>query len=299
MNFTYLSSPIESYLDNSTAIDTIVSALDFGHLSILMGSGISHSAYDSFPSWETLVKRICEKSSVTFDDSKVSNEYLLKQVEKVKIEAKGQYIDYIEQSIYENVLYDNNVFKKDLLIAIGSMIMISVSRNSKEFVNFNFDDLFEWYLEYYGNNIQIVSDPITLLENTTSTIYHPHGFLPKENKFKELKTKKLLFSQTDYDEAMRLHSPWSTVLQRLFSSKLILMIGMSGQDSHVRATCKFVYDDILGKKRPLAFLILLDSDESREDEKINLQNGIVNIYLDLDKLPDTILNICRKAQKIN
>ncbi|GHU63616.1 hypothetical protein FACS1894123_06720 [Bacteroidia bacterium] len=300
MNFAYLSCPIESYLNKDAALDTVVSALDSGHLSILLGSGVSHSADDSFPSWTSLVERICKQSSVTFDNNKANdNSYLLKRAEKVKTQAPNEYLDYVEQALYKDVAYNNSVLKKDLLIAIGSLIMISVSRNSKEFVNFNFDDLFEWYLEYYGNDIQIVSNPITLLGNTTSTIYHPHGFLPKEKKFINFKTKKILFSQNDYDVAMRLHSPWSTVLQRLFSSKLILMVGMSGEDAHFRTTCNFVYNDILEKKRPLGFLILPDNEESREDEDVNLQNGIVNLYLDLEKLPEIILEICRKAQKIN
>jgi hypothetical protein len=300
MNFSYLSSPIESYLDKSTAIETIVSALDFGHLSLLMGSGVSHSAYESFPSWTQLVERICKKSAVDFDTNQaINNEYLLKKTSRVKLKVPNEYISHVEASLYENAIYNNNILKKDLLIAIGSLIMISVSRNSREFVNFNFDDLFEWYLEYYGNEIQIVSDPITLLGDKTSIIYHPHGFLPKENKFNDFKTRFILFSQDDYDVAMRLHSPWSTVLQRIFSSKLILMIGMSGQDSHVRTTCKFVYDEILKKKRPLGFIILPNNDESKEDEDLNLQNGIVNLYLDLDKLPEIILEICRKAQRIS
>lgn len=297
----YLQLPIEHYLRKKEAITTIATALRSGHLSIMLGAGVSKNANSKFPSWIEIVRNISNNVGCNFDeDRKNDNTYLLSQIElvKAKYRAENKYLENVTNALYAGVEYDNSVLELKLLIAIGSMMMVSINRNSREFVNFNFDDLFEWYLEYYGYNIQIISSSTSIIGDAKSVIYHPHGFLPKKKKFQIHRSRELTFSLDEYDKAMRLDGEWSIILKKILSSKLVLMIGLSGEDSHIRSMCSYVYNDLLKKERPLGFIILPDNENNRRAETLNLQRGLIHLYIEHDQLSEEILYICRRSQDI-
>lgn len=296
----YLTHDFDYFSEKENAISTLANALNFGHLSILLGSGVSKSAISNFPNWIELVEGICTKAGITFDKTQsLNNTYLLERTELVKLNKPKEYTNITKEALFNSIVYDNEVLKKDLLLSLGSLMMISINRGSGSFINFNFDDLFEWYLEYHGYGIQIVSDPISLTNNLKPTIYHPHGFLPLTPKYKNQENINLIFSKKDYLESMRLDTPWSTILQRILSSKFILMIGLSGEDMHIEATCLKIYNDVLKKQRYLGFIVLPDTDEAKEKEKYNLSNGLINLYINHKQLPKDLLKICRLSQGNN
>jgi len=300
-NLNYLRLPISQYLHKEIAITTIATALNSGHISIFLGAGISKSANPDFPSWSELVRIISQNGGIKFDENKKdNNSYLLSQIElvKTKFTDNTDYLDCVKNALFSKVKYNNSLMNLKLLIAIGSLMMISINNKSSEFINFNFDDLFEWYLEYYSYSIQIVEDPTNMIGNANSIIYHPHGFLPKLKKFEGQKSNYLTFSLDDYDKAMRLDGEWSIVLKKILTSKLVIMIGLSGEDGHIRSMCSLVYEKILKKERPLGFIILPDTEENRQSEPLNLNRGLIHLYIEHDELAEILLKICRKSQGI-
>ena len=291
-----------SYFEKATAHTALGTALDFGHLGCFIGAGISKSTKTNFPNWAGLVKSCCIKSNIKFDSNKrFYNEYLLKKTEEVKASlSKEKYIELVKDALYEGVSYDNQLLHKDLLIALGSVLMISISRSSNNIINFNFDDLFEWYLEYHGYRIEIITDLSKLSGNSSVKIFHPHGFLPFLSKNNNYSTKNITFSLSEYDQANYIYSnSWNEYLRFFMSSKLILMIGMSGDDSHIRSVANHVYSKILNKKRILGFIFLQDTEQNRESQLLNFQNGLINLYFkDFIDLPEYLLEICRISQNL-
>jgi len=287
------------YLNESTAIDTLTKALKEGYLTVFIGAGVSKSATRAFPDWVSLVRQCCEAKEVPFDEEKIeSNEYLRHTIENVERKcSQSDFLELVEQLMYEGVEYDIQLMKTDLLVSLGSLVMNSLRGGARAVVNYNFDDLLEWYLAYHGFCIDIVSKYPTLLRNSDVSVYHPHGFLPRLDVHRYLRTQDIIFSEQKYQRAMTSEvSPWNEVQRALLGCTLGLFVGLSGEDPHIAALCDKVYNEIIGKERIIGFQVLKDETKSREKEGYNLSRGIVNVYIsDYDKLPDFLLSICRRA----
>ncbi len=319
------------YLVKDTAIETLAFALKSGCLTLFIGAGISKSASKEFPKWNELVMTCCAKNEIDFNISKagldendtknINNEYLLKKMEEVKhkISNESLYINNVKEALYENIIkdsdkdkdkdtkqeshndptYDYVLMHKELLIAIGSIIMGSIRGNTDCVINYNFDDLFEWYLDQHGFKTQVISKfPCTIYKSDVN-IYHPHGFLPLQKKYKGIETKKIVLSKNEYETVISEEvNPWNEFQRFILSTKLGLFIGMSGDDKHISSLCNYVYnkDVSTNQKRILAFIILIDNEENRSNEQENLRRGLINTYIkNYSELPSMLLSICRKA----
>ena len=175
--------------------------------------------------------------------------------------------------------------------------MGSVRGSAGAVVNYNFDDLLEWYLSYHGFKVQTISDPPSIISNADVTVYHPHGFLPLTNKFKPFEMDDIIFSERSYKASRTAEvNPWNELQRSILSSKCALFIGMSGQDPHVEDLCWYAYDRLLERKRIVGFIILSNTEENVSKEKDFFRNGLVTYYIkDHDALPEKLLNFCRLA----
>jgi len=289
----------EIYLDPNKAIETLTLALRNGYLTVFIGAGVSKSATSAFPDWVSLVRQCCEEADVHFDEERSeSNEYLRQVVEDVERKySPSDFLNIVERFLYEGVEYNIQLMKTDLLVSLGSIVMNSLRGGARAVVNYNFDDLLEWYLAYHGFCIDVVSMYPTLLRNSDVSIYHPHGFLPRLDVNRDLRTRDIVFSEQKYQRAMTSEvSPWNEVQRALLGCTLGLFVGLSGEDPHIAALCDKVYNQIIGKKRIIGFQVLKDEPKSRDKEGYNLSRGIVNVYIsDYTQLPEFLLSICRSA----
>jgi hypothetical protein len=307
-----LDSSPELYLIREKAIKTIAESLKYGYLTLFIGAGISKSATKEFPKWNELVNTCCHTKSINFDKKKaglvkknddININYLLSLMDEVKRNCSGdkEFNDLVSNSLYENVQYDYSLMSKDLLFAIGSIIMGSIRGNSDCVINYNFDDLFEWYLSQHGFKIQIISKFPTIITKSDVNIYHPHGFLPYLSKYNSHKTN-IVFTLSDYECIMSEQvNPWNEFQRNVLSSKLGLFIGLSGDDQHLNSLCSFVYNtqSYVNKKRILGFIILNDSPKNKSTENDNLGRGLINLYIkDFCDLPPLLLEICQRASEL-
>lgn len=306
----YLQGPIDEFKNKDKAIKAIINALKDGSLAIFIGAGIGISATENrgFPNWSDLVIDCCEKMSIPFDKQKAgltsdcklsNNQYLLKKMNAVrsKCSSNEYFLDLVKNCLYRNVKsYDRKLLNTDLMTAIGSLLMNSIRGSANYVVNYNFDDLFEWYLNYWGFSTQIISTYPILFKRADVKILHPHGFLPLLKIHKDYKSDSIIFTQKDYDKVQNdTNDPWYSLQLNILASNLCLFIGLSGDDSSIRNICRKVYEEYYdGYERVLAFNLTIDKDEEREAE--NQELGIVNLYYeDHSKLPDLLFDICKKA----
>lgn len=292
--------PILHLNNTKQAIKNISYALKKGSLALFIGAGVSKAASGSFPKWDELVVRLCEEIDVPYDKSKLeSNKYLRTLINDVEKNLEhNEYINLIKNKLYEGVNYDYDMLSMKLLVAIGSLIMGSVRGSSGIVINYNFDDILEWYLSYHGFKTQVISIPSQIIEKSDVTIYHPHGFLPKSNLFKEFENNKIIFSQRSYLTANAEQvDPLNELQRSVLSSKIPLFIGMSGDDEHIESLCNLAYEKIVNYKRLLGYIVISKQDKGHEDKiKPLLDVGLATILIDqYDDLPNLLLDICRKA----
>ncbi len=297
--------------DSAKITQLLVDALKQGFLSVFVGAGVSMSTTKPpvpgglrpkplFPSWSDLVKSCCVKVGVSFDDSLSSqNNYLLRTAEAVEIACSQRSLkfhDVVEEALYANCsAYDPDMLKLDLLIAIGSLVMTSTRGSASVVVNYNFDDLLEWYLLMHGYTVTVVSELTTLTPRADVFVYHPHGFLPKLAKLKALRQENLIFSKRSYQRAYKESNPWNEFQRARFGCNLCLFLGLSGDDEHIEWLYSTAHDQLLGK-RILGVAVLLDTPENRGREDLNKQRGVIHHYIaNHTDLPHLILEICRQA----
>ena len=286
-------------MDRVNADNAIVSALREGYLSLFIGSGVSKSATSLFKIWSELVRDCCNEASVFFDDSQAdSNSYLRGVIQDIEDKlSKEEYIELVKKCLYKDIVYDNSVLKKDLLVSLGSLVMGSFRGSASSVINYNFDDLLEWYLCYHGFSVQTISEIPTIVSSSDVTIYHPHGFLPLVPKFNYLETSDLIFSARSFKDSTASEvNPWNELQRSILGAKFALFVGMSGDDPHVEILCFYAYEKLLRRRRIVGIIILTDNADNRKKERELIRNGVVPYYIhNHDDLPDTLLHFCRLA----
>jgi hypothetical protein len=299
--------------DPSLIKDILIQALRRGYLSLFIGAGVSMSTRLQptiidpdpkrlFPSWPELVERCCVRVGIAFDKARASqNDYLLRTAEAAEAECSTKSLSFLQvvyESLYEGCpQYNRNILRLDLLIALGSMVMTSSRGSASAVINYNFDDLLEWYLILHGYTVSVVSDIPTLTQRADVVIYHPHGFLPQSAKLQSLRSKSIVFTKRDYQRAMN-HTLWNEFQRFRFGCNISLFVGLSGDDQHIEWLYSSVHDDIKGK-RILGVVVLLDSPENREREQSNKARGLLHLYIPShDALPDFLLDLCRGAAEV-
>lgn len=307
-----LTLPLECYTDEALAIDYLARCLFEGTLALVIGAGASK--YMGLPSWPELVGRCIAYANVPSED-KISDEIdgteLMKLMDPVENKlSPEEYITAVHKSLYEDVKYENDIIKKDLLISFGALIMGSKRGSVSQIITFNFDDVLEWYLKLHGYYSQVIYKLPMLTKASDVTIYHINGYLPRDLRNH---SDFIILSKLKSDERMGArHDAWKSLLEELLLSKVVMFIGLSGKDP--------IFDPILASVarqisngRPTGFWVFgLDPDrqskdvgekakeETRKKEKDHLMlRNVVPLYLaNKDEIPKFILKICQKASML-
>ena len=296
-----------------TAQDYLAECLKEGTLALALGAGIS--AGMGLPKWPNLVNSCCKEVGIKNKFNKnTANEKLLRAMNAVedainkdiqgnpKKQFDDEYRKLIHKCLYRDgkVEYDDSIIKLPLLIAIGALISGSARGSVKEIVTLNFDDVLEWYLSVYGLKTQIAHKLPVLRGNPDVIIYHLHGYIPK-NSNPSLKSK-IIFSKRSYDRYHakdRLNLQQSVWIDHL-SSKVVLFIGLSGNDttfgpifSNVKVRLKS-YSPFDGPNN-----IWLMSPKTSKEIKDEIRDdwGGAPVIMEHKDYPSFILGICQRALK--
>jgi len=316
VDFDSSKAHINSYLEErlSEIKSKCSDASEFNNLlssKLFEGTDISLNNYSSlinpkqsgFPSWIDLTIKSCSAVGIDIEPDKLSqNSYLLSMLELVRKKCKSKSLNFhklIKECLFDNVSYDIKSLSSELLVAIGALVMNSTKSNLTNVINYNFDDLLEWYLSYHGFDVQVISDTNSLITTSDIVVYHPHGFLPKSEQYESYESEKIILSKRDYVEANWNENFWNSIQHNIFSNKINLFIGLSGEDSHIESMSQYVYDRIVIRDRILGIMVLNKRDKSDTIEQQNIENGIVNYYVDdYSDIPELLLSITRRARGI-
>lgn len=289
--------------DKSNSTKILANALQNGCLSLFIGAGVSKSASSAFATWDQLVENCCIEAKIEFDPNKrEDNSYLRKRISDIENSLpQHDYLKLVTKCLYKGVNYNYDELTKSLLVAIGSIVMGSIRGSAGIVVNYNFDDLLEWYLSFHGFKCQVVSKIPSLITKSDVVVYHPHGFLPKSSKFEPFSTDSIIFSYKNYKDYCSFEvNPWNELQRSILSSKCNLFIGLSGDDEHIETLCNYAYGvKLLNSSRIIGFIVLPKNEISQQKIKDNLGCGLITVEIDNhDALPDFLLEICRNAAEL-
>lgn len=195
-----------------------------GRLALFVGAGVSMGC--GLPGWAELVARVL---TATWKDQPELATLLLKDKNILAARYARQKAGAKFNRIVHRVLYQDEVELSRCVWAIARS-------GVRQICTFNFDDLLAEALLAEGTACGIATpDEPFRATHEGSTIYHPHGILPRFYNDGELDAAKIVFSEDDYHNLYSDPYSWANITQlSLLTSKSVLFIGLSMQDPNLR-----------------------------------------------------------------
>lgn len=285
--------------DEDSLKNFLAEQLYYGRLSLVLGAGASIGF--GFPNWDDLVTRAFVIAGVTYPSGK-NNEDAAEDL----LTGYCQNDDILFANLIRRALYQGcdislaHIRQNDLLAAIGAIVMSSRRGNVSKVISYNFEELLELYLNYYGFDVNSVPIVPAWALRSDVTIYHPHGFLPS-NESEEL-TRGIVFAQIHYDRIVgKLTEVWRQMQIDIFRSTTCLFIGLSGNDANLRNMLAEVKDSHVSRQSNIPFWGVRFSDDEDDPKKNTwLVRGVFQHTLpDYKRLPEWLFDICQRAAQLH
>jgi hypothetical protein len=227
-------SNIEFWNDDDILISHLANQLKNNRLSIVLGAGVS-TAF-GLPGWGKLIDKMLSKMGEKCPPEYESNQEKANWIRE-RLEKESSYQEYIK--LLHDSLYDDTDAKfevlntRKVLDAIATLCIPSRRGNVKDILTFNFDDILEIYLQYYGIISHSPFDGNQWRANADVNIYHIHGYLPKEKTINDW-SKSVIFDKRSYDERKDYNKwEWAPKISAILRSTTTIFIGLSGEDKNL------------------------------------------------------------------
>jgi hypothetical protein len=202
-----------------------------GRLALVLGAGLLHGF--GLPDWDELTTRIFALKAATrptgVDNEMAADTFLIDQCREDDLE----FARLVRQALYDGVdLSMDALRRRDILAAIGSLMMSSSRGSVSRVITLNFDDLLERYLTYYGFLIESVSNVPAWGSRVDARVFHWHGLLPSSRE-SEL-PGPIVMAQKHYDRSVgKEHNAWHATVIDIMRANTCVFIGLSGRDKNL------------------------------------------------------------------
>ncbi len=276
--------------------------LNKGYLGLLLGAGASKAL--NLPSWSELVVSLAKEHITGFvDKGSYSNSELKQLTQKIKrnISPKQAYLDSVKNHLYKGVSFDFHTANKELLIALGSLIVGKYRGNVENIITYNFDSVLEWYLSTNGLKVDVISKSDLLFNRADVHVTHIHGYLPHDDNHE--RETDLIFAEEEFvDRMMEENNYWKDHLYEYFRKHVFLSVGLSASSlvndvrPYLRNLDKWYDQEKVNRGMPYG-IAFISTDSDPEDQRILLEQGIITCRLEHDQVPATIFGIAQRAIK--
>ncbi len=283
-------------VDPGRAQQFLASRLRLGTLVLFLGSGASQGL--GLPGWVDLVNRL--RTTVRLPllpatSSAIELQLAAQQVQK-KCASKDKYFRIIKESLYRDInSLTTDVLRRDLLIAIGSLLIGSKRGNVRRVVTLNFDSMLEWFLLLHGYVFRVVHTLPELEGSEDVRIYHPHGFLPHPS-LGHPDSKELIFSIDSVNRRLgTTGDQWHEMTRHIIRSGVCLFVGLSETtflDPNLAPLLTKTSDEVKNS-RVTGIWLLKDKITIRDQF---LDNNVVPIRFHSEKaIANFLLGVCQQS----
>lgn len=300
--------PLPLYTDHWHASAYLAEGLRVSALSLMLGAGASTGM--GLPSWRRLVLRIAFMAEVDYRPllgaERPSVDTLLsvagnvqRKVEKGDVPDWSSFEDLVQSALYRRFVLGPSTLQNELLIALGMLLMGSSRGSIQSVLNFNYDDVLEWYLRMHGYTVQVVSEHPTLIRRADAVVYHVQGYLPSDQS-QGTPSKAIVMSRRDaVGKTSDPENRWQLLLRSTVESSIPLVVGLSPEslltDNVLREPFASAHKTLDGA-RPTAFwLIGRELSEDAREEMLEDLGIVPVVFGDYEEIPIFLLKICQLA----
>lgn len=299
---------LNSYKDNLQRCSTFLSNnLRQGCLGLMLGAGVSYDL--DLPGWIALVEKcLNEITPGTIVPSSTDNSELKRISNQISSgRTSKEYFEIVKRCLYDGVVFDFGLAKKNLLIALSSLMVGKTRGNVNHIVTYNFDSVLEWYLHTVGLKINVSRKSELLLKNADVEITHLHGYIPHDPLYGE-DLGFLVFTKREFENRMVQYDYWKVFMQEFYRRHLFLAVGMSPQ-SLIDDVCPYLreLDESFYKRENIlrdfpygvAFITPNSNpNEDREQKEELLEHGIIPCTIDIPNIPNAIFEVAQNANPL-
>jgi hypothetical protein len=287
---------VESFKNDDILTSFLAQQLDQGALAIVLGAGISIPL--GLPSWPDLLQKLADKLTKALATGLGPDE----QAEAL-FHASGltalEFAEQVRALLYQGVDRSfSGLLNSHLLAALGALAMPSRRGSASEIITFNFDDLLETYLGYYGFTVEVVDILPAWNSRADIRVFHPHGLLPS-NPEAPLK-RGIVLTRSDYDKTVGdPSSAWHSALTQTLASHTCIFLGLSGADANLTSLLTRVQGihPAAAQGQPY-WGIRLTTDGVDPRKSAWESRGVFQKTLSsYDQMPHWLTSICQKAAR--
>lgn len=202
-----------------------------------------------------------------------------------------------KQALYYNYDSDlNSLIQNPTITAIASLVMASKRGSTSHIVSFNYDDILETYLDYYGYVTNSISDECHWSGNYDAHIHHLHGYLPsRPNK---TASKNIVLDMESYN-VINESDLWRQEISTILRTHFCIYIGLSGEDDNLDRMLHSIKTKHIATKEGSIYMGLVfkkKNDESTLWKKRKIFPFEVNNFE--KEIPKFLLNVCQTAAEL-
>jgi hypothetical protein len=301
-----MNNRFDLYKQKDAFIQVLSIFLKKGQLTLILGAGVSIDI--GLPDWSSLVKYCVEEIKDLTNDvdfsGKRSPQELSEIMSRVKAKCNTQedYIKLVQKSLYKNnPNLDFYQIEKNLLIAIGSLIVGNTRGSVKNIMNLNFDSFLEWFLLIYGLKVSIIDKVGKIKENSDVDILHPHGFLPHPKLTTLAFSDEILFTWEEQKIREISNSLWKSKYQDFFRESIFFTIGV-----HPNSVSEYIIPYLLEIKTnidrkgyPFGFVLCPEGEMTESNVRKFDSCDVVYLECKKEEIPEIIFDISQQSIGLN
>jgi hypothetical protein len=281
-------------------IPALANDLNAGRLALILGAGVSEGL--GLPDWGGLLDRLFASKEGAVRPAGLTP---AEEADVFRCQYCGgdnmALLSAVRDALYLNFNLDFEQMRQNVgLVSIGALVMASRRGSVSQVVTFNYDDVLEWYLAYYGFSSCSVKDEQHWASNADVTVYHPHGFLPSPPSISF--SKDIVFDQLAYDRIAGDETKiWHQVVLSILRSHVCLFIGLSGKDQNLRSLLARALDTHAPTGQSSFWgVVFMDSAENPMAGFWQDRGVYCKIVSDYSKaLPKFLFSICQEAARLS
>lgn len=267
-------------------------------LSLVLGAGVSFAF--GLPSWNQLIinmEQLKGKCPGDISDNLDKAEWLKNRLDY------EVYKQCVRDALYKNSKVSfNNLSKNLLLNAIIALSIPSHRGHVQDIITFNFDDIVEKSLSYYGFIAYSYRNGNEMNKQADVNVYHIHGYLSCDKKNSDPLSDNIILDRSSYDRLNEMIKwEWYTKVVNVLQSNICIFIGLSGDDENMDRFLKKAKKEHAALKNQCAYwgiAFIKDSDGTLSKRWKKWGIYPINVKSYEKDIPNALFNICQKASEI-
>lgn len=282
--------------DPNLAARDIGELLGVGSLSLFLGAGVSQGF--GLPSWPQLVARLIGRGNdKQFIRSlrKKSDTEVARLVDDVD-SGDASFASKVHSALYEGSDADlsDRFVASPLLSAVTALFSGSCRGRVRTVVSYNYDDVLERYLRFYGFRVSVRRWPSDLTRWADVEVNHPHGFLPRDEDFEDWSGEIVLSDKSYRTRRTEINEGWSMAVQQTLQSTIGVFVGLSGDDNSLLDVIKTVSKRV-DREEPYCGYWLMTPDAFGRNSQTLLGLNMCPIRLDVSSFAGFVSRVCEAA----